>query len=70
MLLNLYAAHAFPVESGTDINLARLDVAPGSRLNGHADHHDLPDAAEYELEGLIDEEEEEGTGRKINGRPR
>ena len=40
----------------------------GNRLNGHADSGGLDDAAEFELEGLINEDEEEGVGRKINGR--
>lgn len=71
MLLNLYSAYAFPLESKTDLDLARSDIAGESRLNGRVDRRDLPDAVEYEyeLEGLINEEDEdEETGRKINGR--
>ena len=62
MLLHLYAVHALPIVASKTEN----DVAGRRSINGHADRR-IRDAEEFELEGLISEDEEEAK-RKINGR--
>jgi hypothetical protein len=81
MLLHLYATHAFPVTSKTDTYFAAGEggrpigegtvIAAGEMLrNGHAVRI-ARDAEEFELEGLISDDEEGGTGgKKTNGAAR
>lgn len=64
MLLHLYAVHALPVAGPNVLD----DVAQGRNINGHADRR-VRDAEEFELEGLISEDEEGNVG-KTNGRAR
>ena len=69
MLLHLYASHTWPLD-------AQPKDRPDQGLNGHVGHVDrrVRDAEEFELEGLMSEDE--GTGdsptgsgrRKENGR--
>ena len=69
MLLQLYANHAWPIEPKNAIALKKDDGANGrlgngsvGGLNGHARDRDrrIRDAEEFELEGLMSEEEGEG----------
>lgn len=74
MLLNLYATHAFPAASKSDIGVAgdgrraEGESGEGDRLrNGHAARI-ARDAEEFELEGLMSDEEGGGTNEnKRNG---
>ena len=61
LLLHLYAVNALPTAEPSLTN-----VEGERRINGHADPG-LRDAEEFELEGLISDEEEELSG-KTNGR--
>ena len=71
MLLHLYASYVWPVDPAAP----KLNGAAGPRLNGHArgDSQRLRDAEEFELEGLMSDEEGETIGaaakRKENGTP-
>ena len=65
MLLHLYAQLAIPTKPTLNGGPATLP-----RVNGHADHR-VRDAEEFELEGLMSDDEDEGRlGRrkKENGR--
>ena len=76
MLLHLYAMHAFPVASKSDADLAgdggRADganeqLAGERRRNGNAARI-ARDAEEFELEGLMsDDDEGDVNGKKTNG---
>lgn len=61
LLLHLYAVSALPTAESNP-----TDVDGERRINGHADPS-LRDAEEFELEGLISDEEEGPVG-KTNGR--
>lgn len=74
MLLNLYATHAFPVASKSETDAA----GNGRRTEGESREEDglrnghaariARDAEEFELEGLMSDEEEGSTkGHKRNG---
>jgi len=64
MLLHLYAAHAWPVESKT----SRAGGANGVMANGHpVDARRVRDAEEFELEGLMSEDEDGIPAAKVNG---
>ena len=65
MLLHLYSQHANPGKPA--INGGPAATLPG--VNGHADYR-IRDAEEFELEGLMTEDEGDGSpGRKKeNGR--
>ena len=68
MLLHLYATHAWPIEPKTSA-ASRRGGANG--VNGHVvDPRRVRDAEEFELEGLMSEDEEEspGNGVKAHGR--
>jgi len=64
MLLQLYANHAWPIEPRKPLALKKDDGVNGSTggLNGHARDRDrrVRDAEEFELEGLMSEDEREG----------
>ncbi len=65
MLLHLYAQHAIPAKAPA-VNGAVNDGAMARGVNGH-----VRDAEEFELEGLMSEDEEDaspGGRRKENGR--
>lgn len=65
MLLHLYSQHANPMKPVMNGASATLP-----RVNGHADHR-IRDAEEFELEGLMSDDEGDGSpggGRKENGR--
>lgn len=69
MLLHLYAVHAFPAPASSAT--ANAKVVAGGRINGHVTGDQrLRDAEEFELEGLMSEDEEgsPGEARKENGR--
>lgn len=77
MLLHLYATHALPTASKSDIAIADgasgeeiLNNVAGGRLgNGHAARI-ARDAEEFELEGLMSDDEEGGggmSGKTTNG---
>ena len=70
MLLNLYANHAWPITPKNPIAMKRDDGANGrlgngstGSLNAQARDRDrrIKDAEEFELEGLMSEDEEEQT---------
>ena len=65
MLLNLYASHAWPI----DASKTKL-VANGRPINGHVPGHSsdsrVRDAEEFELEGLMSDED--GQERPVEGR--
>lgn len=60
LLLHMYAVHALPPAEPNP-----MDVEGERRINGHADPS-LRDAEEFELQGLISDEEE--VVAKSNGR--
>ncbi|KAF2841559.1 integral membrane protein-like protein [Patellaria atrata CBS 101060] len=68
MLLNLYSAYAWPV----DPVKAKLDPERAPRANGHANGHARPsrtslrDAEEFELEGLMSDDEGLDSPRRKN----
>jgi hypothetical protein len=70
MLLNLYASHAWPIEP---IALKKHDGPNGTLggLNGQARDRDrrLKDAEEFELEGLMTDEEGEGESSDLMDSP-
>jgi hypothetical protein len=65
MLLQIYANHAWPIEPGEPLALnkgdGRLVNGSAGGLNGHARDRDrrIRDAEEFELEGLMSEDEGE-----------
>ena len=65
MLLHLYATHAWPA-------VAKSTVANGHLANGHAvDGRRVRDAEEFELEGLMSDDDDETPkpgARAANGR--
>ena len=66
MLLHLYSQYANPIKPV--VNGGPAATLP--RVNGHADHR-IRDAEEFELEGLMSEDEGDGSlggRRKENGR--
>ncbi|KAL9640153.1 MAG: hypothetical protein Q9164_000421 [Protoblastenia rupestris] len=72
ILLNLYASYMWPIDPAAP----KVNGADGPRLNGHArgDSQRLRDAEEFELEGLMSEDEDgESAGgmarKKENGAP-
>lgn len=65
MLLHLYATHAFPATSKPDITYFDIDTGESGRPSGEErlrNGHVARDAEEFELEGLMSDEEEEGEG--------
>lgn len=65
MLLHLYAQHAIPAKAHAVNGTVNGGVMPRG-VNGH-----VRDAEEFELEGLMSEDEEDGSPRgrkKENGR--
>lgn len=73
MLLHLYATHAWPVDSSAKSkNLANGNLTNG-HIRGQSVERSVRDAEEFELEGLMSEDEDGGQGvssetRKENGR--
>ena len=71
MLLHLYASHAWP--AGSKTNAASQVNGTGGRMNGAlgngrpVDARRVRDAEEFELEGLMSEDEETEPGKE-NGR--
>lgn len=64
MLLHLYAAHAWPLEQ----KASRGSGANGVLTNGHpVDARRVRDAQEFELEGLMSDDEEGVSATKVNG---
>ncbi|KAL8739323.1 MAG: hypothetical protein Q9181_000054 [Wetmoreana brouardii] len=69
MLLNLYASRAWPLDrtAATKKNTDAVDVANGApreRANGHLERR-MRDAEEFELEGLMSDDEDGGGGEGI-----
>ena len=70
MLLQLYASSAWPLDA------ARPKATANGRLNGHVEHVDrrVTDAEEFELEGLMSDDEVAENGvatpasKRANGR--
>lgn len=64
ILLHLYAAHTWPVNP----KASRVNGANGVLTNGHAvDSRRVRDAEEFELEGLMSDDEEGVPAAKVNG---
>ena len=67
MLLNLYANHAWPLDPDTKQPIDPASIEAGPRLNGNAngvplkprERQHVADAEEFELTGLISEDEAE-----------
>jgi hypothetical protein len=59
MLIHLYAVHAWGQNSKSDTETPRVNGLPNGHANGHvrADRR-VRDAEEFELEGLISEDED------------
>lgn len=67
MLLHLYAAHTWPVEP----KASHVGGANGVLANGHpVDARRVRDAEEFELEGLMSEDEDGIPAAKVNGHAR
>lgn len=70
MLLNLYASYAWPLDSSKPKLAANGRVANG-HVPGHSVDRRVRDAEEFELEGLMSDEDGDGTPvegrRKENG---
>ncbi len=74
MLLHLYSAQANPID-GKVKSAVKLDDEERPRVNGH--HHAMRvpsasdrqahDAQDFELEGLMSEDEDEGVTKNANG---
>ena len=63
MLLHLYAIYASP-EPATALDT--VNPTDPRVVNGRADRV-VRDADEFELEGLMSEDEEEAVGKRVNG---
>lgn len=64
LLLHLYATHTWPVEP----KASRVSGANGVLTNGHpVDARRMRDAEEFELEGLMSDDEDGSPAGKVNG---
>lgn len=62
MLLHLYASHAWPLDAATkNEETAEANGAP--RMNGHIERR-MRDAEQFELEGLMSDDEDRSLGVK------
>lgn len=64
MLLHLYALHAWPLEPvAKSLDTAGVNGAPAPGMNGHVERR-VRDAEEFELEGLMSDDEDSRPGVK------
>ncbi len=62
MLLHLYALHAWPLEpAAKNLDTAGVNGAPALRMKGHVERQ-MRDAEEFELEGLMSDDEDSRPG--------
>lgn len=62
MLLHLYAVHAWGINSKSDPEAPRTNGALNGMSNGHVgDYSRVRDAEEFELEGLVSDDEDPET---------
>lgn len=71
MLLHLYAVHAWGQDSKSDPEAPRVNSMSNGHANGHIRTNSrLRDAEEFELEGLISEDDEADTPMESKERQR
>ena len=73
MLLHLYSAYAIPNKGKHPVKLSDperpLPPLPNGHVRSSAADRRAQDAQEFELEGLMSEDEDEPESAKPNGRP-